>query len=291
MMNNVVVPVDFSETASTALKFGASLAQLMQLDLLVVHISDLVLSGEHTLTTPEQQKDEAEMKEQLAKFALKNTAPAFAANQGRTAFIPAVHHSLLTGMAVSQILYLSREVSTSFIVMGGVGAGAGAEAPSLYGSVATPVALKGGCPVFLIPKGYGAVSVDRLAIAFEDAEEIIRIGKFSKAVIKALRPEVRYVHVSKADLLSEFENENDFVDFAWSEDAPAHIYKSDFLPEGNVAEQLSHYAGERRIDLLILGGKRLGFWQRLFKKQHLKPIIQAVQVPMMIVPFSDEEEL
>lgn len=284
-MNNVVVPVDFSETSSNALKFGASLAQLMKLDLFVVHISDLVLSGEHTLTTPEQQKDEEEMIEQLAAFVQANTA-----NQSHTGFTPNVRHSLLSGTAVSQILALSGDVTTSFIVMGGVGAGAGAQATTLYGSVATPVALKGGCPVVLIPKGYGVVSVDRLAIAFEDAEEIIRIGKFSKAVIEALRPEVRYVHVSKADLLSEFENENNFTKLTWREDAPARTFKSDFLPEGNVSEQLSQYASERRIDLLILSGKRQGFWQRLFEKQHLKPIIHAVKVPMMIIPFSDDEE-
>jgi nucleotide-binding universal stress UspA family protein len=174
--------------------------------------------------------------------------------------------------------------------MGGVGVGSdGIHAPSPYGSVATPIASRGKCPVILVPKGYAPKAINKIAIAFDDADEIIRIGQLSKPFIDALRPEVRYVHVSKADWREELENEDDFMELTRGEDAPASIYESDLLPVGDVATQLSHYVDDKKIDLLILGGKRQGFWQRLFKIKHLKPIIRAGKVPMMIIPFSTDD--
>jgi nucleotide-binding universal stress UspA family protein len=290
-MKSVVVPVDFSKTSAIATKFGAYLAKSMNCDLHIVHVSDLVLSGPHSLTTPEQKKDEKKLKEQLAKFAQVNTAPVFKPTLGHTTFIPIVNLSILSGMVAKQLLSLSKESNSAIIVMGGVGVGAGAgtHAQSLYGSVATPVASRSKCPEILIPKGYAPKAISKIAIAFDDADEIIRIGQFSKTFIEALRPEVRYVHVSKADWREELKNENDFMDLTRGKDVPPSIYESDLLPLGDVANQLSHYVDEKKIDLLILGGKRRGFWRRLFDTKHLKPIIRAGKVPMMIIPFSADD--
>jgi nucleotide-binding universal stress UspA family protein len=285
-MRNIVIPIDFSKTSKTAIKFGTYLAELMQLNLRIVHVSDLVLSGAHSLTTPEQQRDENRLEERLAEFALANTPKVLAATEDVTKFAPQISLSVISGMAASQILSLSRETSTAFIVMGGVGAGAGIHPPGLYGSVATPVALRGTCPVLLIPKGYRFTSIKRLAIAFDDADEIIRISKFSRNIIKALQPEVRYVHVSKANWRKEIENEDDFMDLTWDNNFPGHSYEFDILPEGNVADQLHQYAKEMQLELLVLGGKRQGFWRRLFDANHLKPIIKASEVPMLVIPFA-----
>lgn len=285
-MRNLVIPIDFSETSITAIKFGTYLAELMRLNLRIVHVSDLVLSGDHSLTTPEQQRDETRLEERLAEFTRANILQDTLSVADSKKFVPQVSLSVISGMAASQILSLSKKTTTALIVMGGVGAGAGIHPPGLYGSVATPVALRGACPVMLIPKTYRFANIERLAIAFDDADEIIRISKFSKNIIKAVRPEVRYVHVSKANWREEIENEDDFMDITWQNDFPGYSYEFDVLAEGDVADQLRQYAKEMRIELLVLGGKRQGFWRRLFDAHHLKPIIKASEVPMLIIPFS-----
>lgn len=285
-MLNVIVPVDFSETSATAVKFGANLAELMSFNLRIVYVSDLVLSGEHSLTTPEQQRDEAALVEKLTAFAQDNTAQVFSANRGRVAVTPKVSQTVLSGMAADKILDLSREATTAFIVMGGVGTGAGINLPGIYGSVATPVTMQSACPVILIPKGYDSIEIKRLAIAFDDADEVARIGQFARKMVKAIRPEVRYVHVSKANWRAEVETEEDFLDLSWGKGFPSYTYKFDILPEGDVVDRLTKYTKDESINLLVLGGKRQGFWQRLFDKNHLKPIIQAGQVPMLVIPFS-----
>ncbi|WP_020568849.1 universal stress protein [Neolewinella persica] len=289
-MKNVVIPVDFSETAAIATKFGTYLAEMMNYNLRIVHVSDLVLSGAHSLTTPEQKRDEEKLVHRLAQFARTNVNPGLSANHGSNSFVPEVRLSVLSGMASTKIKSLSKEATTAFIVMGGVGAGAGIHPPGLYGSVATPVALRGGCPVMLIPKGYSQIVVKRIAIAFDDAEEIIRIGQFSKSIIERLKPEVRFVHVKKADWRQEMENEDDFMELTSGKEAPSFSYEFDLLPTGNVVDQLSQYVDDKQIDLLVLGGKRQGFWSRLLDKKNLKSIIQVGKVPMMVIPFSANDD-
>jgi nucleotide-binding universal stress UspA family protein len=289
-MRNIVVPIDFSKTSITAIKFGTYLAGLMQLNMRIVHVSDLVLSGDHSLTTPEQKRDETRLEERLTDFASANIVQDASPSADSGNFVPQVNLSVISGMAASQILSLSEETTTAFIVMGGVGAGAGIHPPGLYGSVATPVALRGACPVILIPKEYRFTNIERLAIAFDDADEIIRISEFSKSIIKALKPEVRYVHVSKANWRKEIENEDDFMDITWKNNFPGYSYEFDILAEGDVADQLRQYTKEMRIELLVLGGKRQGFWRRLFDVHHLKPIIKSSEIPMLVIPFSASED-
>ncbi|MEL7160970.1 MAG: universal stress protein [Bacteroidota bacterium] len=257
-MLQIIVPVDFSETSATAVKFGTNLAELMGFDLRVVHVCDLVLSGKHSLTT--QKRDEKALEEKLAEFTRENVAQVLLANRGRVAVTPKVKPSLLTGMATEQILALSREATTAFIVMGGVGTGAGITLPGVYGSVATLVATRSGCPVILIPKDYDSLAIERLAIAFDEADEIIRIGQFARSVVKALRPEVRYVHVTKVNWRKEIETQDDFMDLTWGKGFPSYSFKFDVLPTGDVVDSLLQYVKDEQIDLLVLGGKRHGFW-------------------------------
>ncbi|MEM1359882.1 MAG: hypothetical protein AAGF89_16875, partial [Bacteroidota bacterium] len=130
------------------------------------------------------------------------------------------------------------------------------------------------------------IKVKRLAIAFDNADEIIRISQFTRSIVKALRPEVRYVHVKKANWRKEIETEDDFMNLTWGKGFPSYTFKFDILPEGDVVDRLTQYTEAEEIALLVLGGKRQGFWRRLFEKQHLKTIVRAGKIPMLVVPFS-----
>lgn len=277
-VKNIVVPIDFSATSAIAVQQGLRLAELMGLNLEIIHVSDLVLSGTHSLTTPEQKKDEAELGNKLREFVQRVIPPSST---------PEVRLSILTGVAANKIKNISKKASTALIVMGGFGTGSGLKMPGIYGSVATPVVMRSKCPVMLIPKGYESTEISRVAIAFDNANEVERIGKFSSRIVEALQPELRYVHVSKADWPEEIVTEEDFIDLTLGEGFSNYTFKFDVLPEGEVVDRLTQYTTDANIHLLILGGKRQGFWQWLFDDHNLKPIIKACEVPMLVIPFSN----
>ena len=284
-MNRIIVPVDFSDTSAAAVRFGTYLAETMDLDLMVLHVFDLMLSSSQTISARARDREQQRLQQQLETFARRNVEPVLATFQGRLDLLPAVTTTTLEGKVARTLLDLSSQADTELIIMGGVGAGAGYHAPGLFGSVARRVALRSLSPVILIPKDYGYPQVARLALAFDGTDAIRHMSAFSRRIITALRPEVHFVHVRDHDGTVEARIEEEFVELACGPGFPSYTYKFDALPAGKVTEALLHYAQARGINLLVLGGQRRGFFERLFRPGHLRPLVNRCAVPLLVIPY------
>ncbi len=285
-MKKIIVPVDFSDTAAAAVRFATYLAEVMNLDMTVLHVFDAMLSGSQSISTRAREQEQERLTAELRTFVHRNADPVLATFQGRIDTLPAIRILTEEGAAAQRILWETTGEDTALMVMGGVGAGAGLHPPGLFGGVARTVALKGSCPLILIPPDYGDPKVERLAIAFDDAEQVRQLAGFTQTIIKALRPEVHFVHVAKADWTAEADNEADFLRLSWETEFPGHAFKFDALPEGNVVDRLLHYTLREEIGLLVLGGERRSFFERLFQPGHLRPLIRQCEVPLLIIPLS-----
>ncbi len=285
-MQKIIVPVDFSDTAAAALRFGTYLAETMNMDLTVIHVFDTMLSTSQTISSRAREMEQARLGEQLKQFAQRNVEPVLATFQGRLDTLPVVRTVALEGVAAQTILWQSAQDEVGLIVVGGVGAGAGLHPPGIFGGVARTVALKGACPVILIPKEYGYPRVERLSIAFASVEDIRKISAFTRRIIQALHPEVHFVHVRDADDHTEALREEEFLELACGPGFPSYTYRFDALPRGKVVEQLLDYVHREHINLLVLGGERRTFLERLFTSGHLRPLIKRSGVPLLVVPFN-----
>ncbi|CAH1000707.1 hypothetical protein LEM8419_01841 [Neolewinella maritima] len=284
-MQRIIVPVDFSDTSAAAVRFGTYLAETMNLDLNIVHVFDTMLSTSQTISNRVRELEKERIGKQLTDFARRNVEPVLSTFQGRLDLLPNVKTAALEGAAAQTILWESTKEDVALIVMGGVGAGAGLHPPGIFGGVARTLALRSGCPLILIPKEYGYPQVERLAIAFDGVDDIRRMAAFSRRVIKALHPEVHFVHVREQDHLTEARRDDEFLDLACGANFPSYTYKFDALPHGKVTEELLAYTERERINLLVLGGERRSFFERLFEAGHLAPLVKRCTVPMLIIPF------
>ncbi|MCP9234581.1 universal stress protein [Lewinella sp. JB7] len=286
-MKNIIVPVDFSDTSAAAVRFGTYLAEVMDLNLRIVHVFDTMISTSQTISSRARAQEQTRLANRLEEFARHHVEPVLATFQGRLNTLPAIRTAAVEGTAAQTILWQSTDDDTALIVMGGVGAGAGLHPPGIFGEVARHVAQRGGCPVLLIPKDYGYPTVAKLAIAFDDADDIRQMGSFARRMIQALHPEVHFVHVRKPDAREESRNRAAFRELAHGPDFPTYVYHFDALPDGKVEESLLTYVVEKDIDLLVLGGERRGFFDRLFEASHLKPLLRRCAVPLLVIPFPD----
>ncbi|THH40299.1 universal stress protein [Neolewinella litorea] len=284
-MKRIIVPVDFSPTSAAATRFGTHLAETMKMDLTVLHVYDTRLSTSQTISTRAKAREQERMEDQLDKFTRRNVEPVLATFQGRLDVLPAVKSMALEGRAARKILRISKAADVGLIVMGGVGAGAGLHPPGAFGSVASRVALRGGCPVILIPKDYGAPPVERLALAFNSVNDVRYMRGFTQKIVRALHPEVRFVHVNAGSKAGTPEQQEEFRKLADEPGFPSRTYQLDFLGPGPVVKQLLTYTEEEEIDLLILGGERRGFLERLLIPAHLRPLVHRCTVPVLIIPF------
>ncbi len=284
-MKKIIVPVDFSDTSAAAVRFGTYLAETMDMELTIIHVFDTLLSTSHTISKRARETERERLAEAVKTFAQRNVEPVLTTLQGRMDSPPAVHTAVLEGVAAQTILWQSAQEDVGLLVMGGVGAGAGLHPPGIFGGVARTVALQGGCPVVLIPKGYGYLRVERLSIAFDGVDDIRRMSPFTRRVIGALHPEVHFVHVREADERTEAQREEEFLELAVGPGFPSYTYRFDALPRGRVVEQLLEYTKAKNINLLVLGGERRAFLERLFTPGHLGPMVRRMEVPLLIIPF------
>lgn len=286
-MKKIIVPVDFSDTAAAALRFGTYLAEVMNMDLEVVHVFDANFSFAQAVSTGALRAEQERLTKQLEAFTRKHAYPVLATFQGNLDILPAVKTTVVEGYPGPTVQLLSAQDDVALMVMGGVGAGDEVNPKTLFGGVAQKVTNGGGCPVILLPRGYGYPKIERLALAFAEAEDIKDMSAITRPLIKALHPEVYFLHVRHPDLEVELENEETFLTLATAPGFPSYTYRYETLPSGQVTNQLLDYAKDKAIGLLVVGGKRRGFWNQLFHKSHLKPLVRKTAVPLLVVPFTD----
>jgi nucleotide-binding universal stress UspA family protein len=284
-MKKIIVPVDFSDTSSSALRFGAFLAEVMDLDLSVVHVFDANFSFAQAISTGAMLAEKQRLEKQLSEFVQRHVYPVLATFQGNLTTLPAISTEVYEGFPAGIIRTLSEREDTGMMVMGGIGAGLNSTAPGLFGGVARGLALGGSCPVILIPPDYGYPEVNSLSIAFGDAEDIQQMGDILRRLIKVLRPEVSFVHVESTDSEKELMNDESFLEMALGEGFPSYTFGYHSLPPGPVVKRLLNFVNQKKVGMLVLGGKRRHFWQALFKGSSLKPLINRCEVPLLIIPL------
>jgi nucleotide-binding universal stress UspA family protein len=284
-MKHILVPVDFSDTSAAALRFGTYLAEMMDLDLLVVHVFDANFSFTQVVSNGALLVKKENLEKKLNAFTQSHAYPVLAAFQGNLKTLPALKTEVLEGFPSRVIRALSEREETELVVMGGVGAGKRDTPAGIFGGIARQVGLHGGCPVILLPPGYGYPAVNCLAIAFGEAKDIEQMGDISRRIIKALRPEVRFVHVAGKDDEYEWKNDGKFLEMALGAGFPSYTFSYDVLPPGPIANGLLDYAREQGVGLLVLAHKKRSFWNTLFSTSRAKQIINHSEVPLLVVPL------
>lgn len=284
-MKKIIVPVDFSDTSSSALRFGTFLAEVLDLDLSVVHVFDANFSFAQAISTGAMLAEKQRLEKQLAEFVQQHVYPVLATFQGNLTTLPAISTEIFEGFPAGIIRTLSEREDTAMMVLGGIGAGLKTTPPGLFGGVARGLALGGSCPVILIPPGYGYPEVNSMSIAFGDAEDIEQMGGVLRSLIKVLRPEVSFVHVESPDSAKELINDESFLELALGPGFPSYTFSYHALPPGPVVKRLLKYVNQKKVGMLALGGKRRHFWQALFEGSSLKPIINRCEVPLLIIPL------
>lgn len=282
-MKNILVPVDFSDTSASALRFGTYLAEVLDLDLKVVHVYDASFSFAQVVSTGAMRAEHERLAKELKQFVQRNAFPVLATYQGNLEQLPAILTEVLEGYPVQVIRKLSEAEDTELVVMGGMGAGRQLNPSGLFGGVARGMGLHGGCPVILLPPDYGYPSITKVAVAFQDLNDARALESITTRICKVIRPELQFVHVGE-----------DREDTGFSPDSIKSVLHPDFfphhfflvtLPQGPVTRRLLDHAKTDKIGMLVIGHRERGVWEGLFSGSRAKPIIRRCEVPLLVVPL------
>jgi nucleotide-binding universal stress UspA family protein len=144
-MGNVICCIDGSDGALSALRVGRSLAERLDLELLLLHIQPPTEApGVSAAPAGQQRLHEAEMRDAEAFLA------GIAHDHG---LAPDVRRRAEIGPAAESILAVCADERAELVVLGSRGRG-GLKA-ALLGSVSTNVAAHAPCPCVIVPPDAG----------------------------------------------------------------------------------------------------------------------------------------
>lgn len=272
-MKTILVPTDFSSNAYAAIRYAASLANLMGCRLHLLHTYVVLYAGydgeNRTKKMLEQQ--ETEVNEQM-KPLLKKLQAEFPNIE--------VSGDCCGGFVVDKIISTITEGSYSMVVMGTKGVTNIAE--QLLGSTTSEVISRSPIPVLAVPENVEDFKPDRLAFfsAFDESEinALLRtrhlLGADNNTTI---------LHLYKSD-------EDDTLTQAtrWENRIRAEFENGKFsfltLRVGAVdAATVTEIARDKKFDLLVFTKPQKTFFSKIFVKSLTRAVVGNLNIPSLFV--------
>ena len=151
------------------------------------------------------------------------------------------------------------------------------------GSNTLKMAEKNVCPVLIIPADAIYKGTDNILIASEmKYVEETPVLLAVKRILVDFKPNLHILNVDEShyiSLTSSYKAERDKMEELLSEFKPEFYFMRLF----DFHESINLFARDKKIDMIIIGPKFHGFFDKLFKTQHTKKMIYQSKVPVLAV--------
>lgn len=272
MINKIVVPTDFSDPATGALRYAIELCRKFNATLYVLHINQVAMvdatmpAETYQMFVKEIEEQTAAQYQQLEKTVLKPAGVSFE------------HHSRY-GFVAEEICEFAQQQQADLIVMGTTGASGAAEI--LFGSNAASVVSRTQVPVMVIPRNTSYKALQNIVYATDYNEPefpaMMRLIYFAEQYDCPLH----VVHV-KSDNDRYFNAENNFF-----RKNKAAISYEDIrfieLEKGDVSNSVNEYVESTHADLLVMAKHNRNFFDRLFHRSLSKEMAFHTRIPLLVL--------
>lgn len=272
MINNLLVPTDFSQAALNALNYAIELCKKTCASLQIIHINHVALvdasmpAETYQMFVNEIEQAAKENFEKLENDVLKNSG---------------IKYSLHTryGFVGDEVCNFAANNNIDLIVMGTTGASGIAEL--LIGSNAASVVAKSETPVLIVPPNIPYKPLNKIVYATDYNEPefpaVMRLIYFAELY----DCELEIIHV-KTDYDRYFNAKNNFFN---KNKANLTYPKLKFvdLPEGDVINSINNYVQNNHADLLVMAKHNRNFFDRLFHRSISKKMAYHTTLPLLIL--------
>jgi nucleotide-binding universal stress UspA family protein len=260
-MKKLLIPTDFSESASKAVDYAMSLAQITSAKIYLLNTYAIPHAGATMMvsiddllkheSTKNLAKEEARLKE------------AFPSIEVSSYCLPGSLDSVLKDFCIDN--------SIDFIIMGTTGA-SGWEG-KLFGSNTANLIGNVKCPIIAIPFECKINKPCNIVISTDlKTANNATVYEPVKQLATILGSSIRYVHITTKDNTMELRSlENDFGN------------EVDFVYEGAIEEGLDTYLSVNKVDLLVIVAKKHSFFERLFNPSVSKKLAKELTIPMLFL--------
>lgn len=276
MMNNILVPVDFSDTAANAVQYARRFADRMgQSSIHVVYVFMPQVDSEYPNFIPPMTEFSKLRHQMLDEFVA-----GIEAASGTSSVV--MQKEVWVGFPADEII--RRSQAQDLIIMGTTGEGGILN--KVFGSVSSAVAQRADCPVILVPSEAAFTPVHRILYAshYEAADQRM-VGQLLE-FNRIFNAQIHFVHVRDAGS-NRFEQEKERIfSTLFTDGEPPFAFEIAEIEADSVSEALNEYAEQHHIELVVLVTKRRNFWEQLFHKSQTRNLARITRKPMMVLHLS-----
>ena len=272
MIKTILVAVDFSDASFNAANYAASMANIFNAELVLVHAYMNPMAIDQLRAELAGQLDK-ELSQVLEDFMKENVEIL------QKKYTVKIDSSVKEGPASSVIEECAKDNNASLVVMGMKGKG---KSNSLFGSTTLAHIRKSGVPVLVIPEQATFKSIETITLA-SDFDEETGVGNYDllKDIADKTKAYVQILNVRKKDLkLSPSEIAGKLnTSFAFNE-----INHNFFTVEDDeVDDGIDDFLEDYPSDMLVMLSRRHSFFTRVFGTIHTRKMIYETEIPLLIL--------
>ena len=273
-MKTIIIPTDFSPTATNAMHYGIDMAKSIQASILLLHVYQVPVSYTDTpivLVSVEELKKEAEQKLEKLHKEVEHLSSG----------IIKIYTEARLGNIADEIENLCEKVKPFAVVMGSKGS-TGIE-KILFGSTTLTAIRHLTWPVICVPPGkaFGnGIKKIGFACDFRNIVEITPADAI-KTFVKEFGAELHVLNVDyhNKQFKPETPEQSALLHTMLEEVNPLY----DFIEHKDIEDGLNEFAEKNNLDLLITIPKKHKLLDGLFKPSSTKQLVVQSHIPVMCI--------
>ena len=272
-MNNILVPVDFSDTSLNALSYAINLFRGTETEITVLHTYQVSSSAFHMKSMDRILEENAQQDMDTLMNRVRKEEPD-----------TVLKSKILKSGAVSAITSLGNKGTYDFIVMGTKGATKAKEI--VFGSNTVHIIKKvKSCPILVVPDEYDFVKPEQIAFPTDFnrfyGEEILPLTRLADLYNST----IRIVHINKEDELTELQEHNLNQLKIALKDYPHSFH---WMPDyGKKTEAINDFIEELQINILAMINYKHSFIEGIIKEPVIKKLGFKPNTPFMVIPCTN----
>ena len=275
-MKTILVPIDFSKNAESALLYAVTLANKTQAKIILLHSFHInYTSGYVPVNEIEKDIQKVTDKWDTSLKKLYDTVSHHSKNP--------VEYISTENLAVDAILSVAKEKNADLIIMGTRGTN-GKLGRELFGTHSSKVIELAGCPVMAVPEERIHNDIKKIVYATEFLESDIQYLHSVTEIAKAFDAEIEVIHISLHEKESAEEKEK-------LEKFSQQVLKSNPYPkfsfksiEGHAVEQKleAYVEDDEDADMLVMSAHHRNLKDRLFGRSVSKAMSFYTKIPLLV---------
>ena len=283
----ILVPTYFSLGSEYACQFAVHLAQKMKGEIKLLHVYEnpiIDISIKESATFVEYAvhlRKEIEKKAEKDMVAFMEQMRKYMANHEMEKI--RMHSSVVMGTIIKSIRRISEIYRPDLVVLGTVGQ---EEAPkSILAGVAEEIIERLNIPVYAVPGPCSPSYFDKIRILYAtdfNEDDNTSLNQLLK-IVESLNVHITCIHIDTAHTPSSAQKMDELNEML-KQEYSRHDIECRLIEDPDIFHGISEFTENNRINLLSMTPRKRNIFEKLFRPNLFKKILQESGLPMLIFP-------